>query len=195
MSDLPEPAAKALEAFATEAAASAVATDKQGQFPVAVAKSFLASGLAGLMSARDFGDSGAGLRQASAVVERVARACGSTAMIVTMHYSGVSVIEAFASPDVRKSVASGHALTTLAFSEAGSRSHFWAPVSTARREGIEIVLDAKKSWVTSANHAGLFVWSSQGTSGQGGSIWLVSRETAGIASAAPFDGLGLRGND
>ena len=30
----------------------------------------------------------------------------------------------------------GQHLSTLAFSEAGSRSHFWAPTSTARAEGM-----------------------------------------------------------
>jgi alkylation response protein AidB-like acyl-CoA dehydrogenase len=39
------------------------------------------------------------------------------------------------------------------------------------------------------------VWSSLATTGDGSSIWLVPRPTAGITSAAAFDGLGLRGND
>jgi hypothetical protein len=33
-------------------------------------------------------------------------------------------------------IAAGRHLSTLAFSEAGSRSHFWAPVSRARRTGL-----------------------------------------------------------
>jgi alkylation response protein AidB-like acyl-CoA dehydrogenase len=199
MSHLPEAAGAALETFAALVAAEADATDTSGQFPVALAKAFLASGLGGLISADAVGGQGHGIRQASEVVERIGRACGSTAMIVAMHYCGVAVIDALGGEDARRTIASGAALTTLAFSEAGSRSHFWAPLSSARREGDEVVLDASKAWVTSASHADLFVWSSQATAGAGGeggsAIWLVPRETAGIAPAAPFDGMGLRGND
>ena len=195
MSHLPEAAGAALENFAALAAAEADATDKGGQFPTALAKAFLASGLGGLISAEAVGGQGQGIRQASAVVERIGRACGSTAMIVAMHYCGVAVIEALGSDEARQAVARGAALTTLAFSEAGSRSHFWAPLSSARREGDDVVLDASKAWVTSASNADLFVWSSQATTGEGSAIWLVPRDTAGISPSAPFDGMGLRGND
>lgn len=195
MNDLPDGMAASVELFAGEAARAASDTDASGRFPIATIESFLAHGLGGLVSAAELGGCGCGIRQASAVVERIGRECGSTAMIVAMHYCGATVIEALGSTEARRRIATGEALTTLAFSEYGTRSHFWAPLSTARREGGEVVLDAKKAWVTSANHADLFVWSSQATTGEGSSIWLVERETAGIASAAPFDGMGLRGND
>lgn len=185
----------ALEKLAATTAAQAVRTDQAGAFPREAIDSFLASGLAGLLSTKDRGGMGGSLRDASKVVERLGRECGSTAMIVCMHYCGATVIEALGSDDARAAIAAGEALTTLAFSEAGSRSHFWAPVSTAARDGDEVALDARKSWVTSANQADLFVWSSQGTQGEGASIWLVPRATPGIASSAAFDGMGLRGND
>ncbi|MFM5906688.1 MAG: acyl-CoA dehydrogenase family protein [Novosphingobium sp.] len=195
MSCLPEGIAASLESFAAEVASAASTTDSAGTFPVAIAKSFLASGLGGLISASELGGAGLGVRAASAVVERVGRECGSTAMILAMHYSGATVIEAFGSDEARRRIATGAALTTLAFSEYGTRSHFWAPLSSARRDGDEVVLDAKKAWVTSASNADLYVWSSQATSCEGNSIWLVERDTPGIAPSAPFDGMGLRGND
>jgi len=185
----------ALEALAALAAQHAVETDRSGRFPAAVIAGFRASGLAGLISDAEHGGKGGSLRQACAVVERLGQECGSTAMIVAMHYSAAAVIEAFGPAEARRSVAGGDALVTLAFSEAGSRSHFWAPVSTARREGGTIVLDANKGWVTSASHADLYVWSSGATTGEGTSLWLVPRLTDGIAAAAAFDGMGLRGND
>jgi alkylation response protein AidB-like acyl-CoA dehydrogenase len=106
------------------------------------------------------------------------------------------VIEAHGAPEVRKRVAAGEDLATLAFSEAGSRSHFWAPLSTARRNGADVVLDAEKSWITSASEADLYVWSSKPLAAKGEStIWLVRRGTAGLGKPGAFDGLGLRGND
>ena len=195
MSALLQQIEPALESLAATAGEHAGETDSNGEFPSEVINAFLASDLAALVSATDRGGLGGGIREASAVVERLGRECGSTAMIVAMHYCGATVIEALGPDDARAQVASGNALTTLAFSEMGSRSHFWAPVSTASADGENVVLDARKSWVTSANHADLYIWSSQATTGEGNAIWLVPRATAGVASAAPFDGMGLRGND
>ena len=51
-------------------------------------------------------------------------------MVVCMHYCGTTVLEALAPATSGRRQHSGAHLSTLAFSEAGSRSHFWAPVST-----------------------------------------------------------------
>jgi alkylation response protein AidB-like acyl-CoA dehydrogenase len=195
MTQLPQDISASLDDLMEVVSRTAPQTDASGSFPVDAVKAFLASGLGGLTSTTEVGGKGSALREASAVVARIGQECGSTAMIVAMHYSAVAVIETFGSEDARRRIAGGQALSTLAFSEYGSRSHFWAPLSAAQRDGDMVVLDARKSWVTSANHASLFVWSSQASAGAGNSIWLVERERAGIASAAPFDGMGLRGND
>ena len=65
-------------------------------------------------------------------------------MVICMTYCGAAVIEAFGQRDARESVAHGEHLTTLAFSESGSRSHFWAPLSTAVSVNGAVRLDAKK---------------------------------------------------
>jgi alkylation response protein AidB-like acyl-CoA dehydrogenase len=114
-----------------------------------------------------------------------------------MHFCGTTVLDAFAPREVRRAAASGEHLSTLAFSEAGSRSHFWAPVSSATRADGQVTLNARKSWVTSASYATSYVWSSQPvTSGTGFStLWLVPAGTPGLQVHGSFDGLGLRGND
>ena len=170
--------------------------DKNGEFPSATVSALAKAGLLGLLNSKDVGGMGLGPREAAMVVERLARVCGSSAMVVCMHYSGAAVIEKLGSESVRKEIAAGEHLTTLAFSEAGSRSHFWAPVSSARKTDNGIQLDAKKSWVTSANHADSYVWSSGPVAAEGPStIWLVPRKSDGIQVPRPYDGLGLRGND
>jgi alkylation response protein AidB-like acyl-CoA dehydrogenase len=142
------------------------------------------------------GGRGLGLAGAALVVERIARACASTAMVVTMHYCGTAVLEKHAGVDIRRAAAKGDHLSTLAFSEAGSRSQFWAPTSTARDDGGMVRLDARKSWVTSAHHATAYVWSSRPLAADGAStIWLVAADADGISANSRFDGLGLRGND
>jgi alkylation response protein AidB-like acyl-CoA dehydrogenase len=197
VTDLPPSLDAQLDAFVDGPVATAAAkTDAAGKFPTELAAAFLSSGLGGLISAAEVGGAGGGTRAASKVVERIARQCGSTAMIVAMHYCAAAVVEAKCDVAARRSVAQGLALGTLAFSEAGSRSHFWAPVSTAERKGSQVVLNARKNWVTSANHATFYIWSSRPVAAAGPStLWLVARETPGIETTAAFDGLGLRGND
>jgi alkylation response protein AidB-like acyl-CoA dehydrogenase len=59
-----------------------------------------------------------------------------------------------------------------------------------------VLLKAEKSWVTSANHATAYVWSSRPLAADGVStIWFVPRSSDGVEIGPPFNGLGLRGND
>jgi alkylation response protein AidB-like acyl-CoA dehydrogenase len=174
---------------------AAVQVDREGAFPRAAVDALAWAGLLGLVSAREVGGGGQGLRAATEVVERLAGACGSTAMVVCMHYAATAVIEAHGPRAGREAIAAGRHLSTLAFSESGSRSHFWAPVSTATANGDTVRLDAAKSWVTSAGEADSYVWSSRPLAADGAStIWLVPADTPGLKVAGPFDGLGLRGN-
>jgi alkylation response protein AidB-like acyl-CoA dehydrogenase len=175
---------------------SAPIVDRNGVFPRESVDALKSAGLLGAISAPEVGGLGLGLRGAADIVRRVAQECGSTAMVVCMHYSGAAVLEAHANSDARRAAASGEHLSTLAFSEAGSRSHFWSPLSTARRDGDSVILDAQKSWVTSATQATAYVWSSRPLSAEGMStIWLVPSTAEGLRVHGPFEGLGLRGND
>lgn len=186
-----------IEEIATDIVAkNAAQVDQAGSFPQAAMDALRDAGLLGLISAESVGGLGQGARAAALVVERLARECASTAMVTCMHYTAAAVIEKYGADEVRKQLAHGGHLATLAFSEAGSRSHFWAPVSTATRDSGGILLNAKKSWVTSARRATLYVWSSRPVDAEGAStIWLVPSGSSGIAIAGGFDGLGLRGND
>ena len=182
------------EVIAEVVAPNAAEVDAEGTFPRAGITALGRRHLLGLLSSTDVGGLGLGLGDAAQVVRRLAASCGSTAMVVAMHYSAVAVIEAHGPEDVRRAIAHGEHLSTLAFSETGSRSQFWAPLGTARADGDGVVLDATKSWVTSAGEADSYVWTSQPVSGDGASLWLVPADAAGLKVAAPFDGLGLRGN-
>jgi len=188
---------KKIDAIATGVVAfNAEEVDRDGAFPQAAMDALAGAGLYGLISAREVGGMGCSQGAAAAVVERVAQACGSTAMVLAMHYAGAAVIEKYGPEPVRRDIAAGKHLSTLAFSEAGSRSHFWAPTSTAKATGGRVVLDAEKSWVTSAGHATAYVWSSRPVKAEGAStIWLVPADAAGLGMPRPYNGLGLRGND
>lgn len=174
----------------------AVEVDGNARFPEESIAALGEAGLLGLVSHRDVGGQGAPPSVASAVIARIAAACGSTAMITCMHYCGAAVIERHGPEELRRQVAMGVHLSTLAFSETGSRSQFWAPVSTASADGDSVILDAEKSWVTAAHQATAYVWSSRPVDAEGAStLWLVPRAADGLAVIGNFAGLGLRGND
>jgi alkylation response protein AidB-like acyl-CoA dehydrogenase len=172
----------------------ASSVDADGVFPRRAIQALGEAGVLGLTVTEPFGGGGS-LGDAADVVRRLARACGSTAMVVLMHYAAAALLDRYGGEPVRKAVGAGQHLTTLAFSEAGSRSHFWAPLSTATRTDGGIRLDARKSWVTSAGEADSYVWSSRPVAAEGPmSLWLVPADASGLSAPGAFDGLGLRGN-
>jgi alkylation response protein AidB-like acyl-CoA dehydrogenase len=183
------------EIIRTVIAPNAAGVDAQGAFPRAAIDALGRRGLLGLVSATEAGGLGLAHRAATEVVGRIAEHCGSTAMVVCMHYAASAVIEAHGPPDVRQQVARGDALASLAFSEVGSRSQFWAPMSTASRNNGSVSLSARKSWVTSAGEASYYVWSTRPMAAEGAStLWLVPSSADGLSVAGHYDGLGLRGN-
>jgi len=198
----------ALERVITDVVAPrAAATDAEGDFPQAAVAALGAAGILGLTAGPDVGGGGGGLRDAAAVVEHLAGVCGSTAMVVLMHYAATATIEAHGPNEVRQAIGAGRHLSTLAFSEAGSRAQFWAPVSTATAVSGDIpaspggadsvVLEAAKSWVTAGAEADSYVWSSRPVEPAAGpmTLWLVPSSAAGLSKqTAGFDGVGLRGN-
>ena len=176
-------------------APAAAQTDADGLFPRRQVEALAAAGLLALTVPAEFGGGGEGLRAAATVVRELGAVCGSTAMVVTMHYSATAALAAGGKADTLAAIAAGRHLSTLAFSESGSRSHFWAPLSTAKADDGEVVLDARKSWVTSAGETGSYVWSSQPLAADGPmTLWLVPAGADGLTVAGTFDGLGLRGN-
>jgi alkylation response protein AidB-like acyl-CoA dehydrogenase len=173
----------------------AATIDKEGRFPKENIAALRQAGLLALLSSKQAGGHGQGPRAAVAAAERIARDCPSTAMIYIMHNCAAAVVEAYGSEQLRQSIARDGRLATLAFSESGSRSHFWLPVSTATRSADGVRLNAAKQMITSAGNCDLYVWSSKPAASEGlSSIWAVPGDAAGLSCASGYDGLGLRGN-
>lgn len=184
------------------AAPLAAEVDRQGRFPAEAIEALSQQQFLGLCLPSAHGGQGQPARVFAAVVEELARACGSTAMIYVMHVVASQVIAASRTlsrrDELLAEMAAGGHLTTLAFSESGSRSQFWAPASKLEQNGAGYVTSARKSWVTSATHADSYVSSGQrpgAASPAESTLYLVDRRAEGIRFAGPFDGLGLRGND
>ena len=120
-------------------------TDRTGAYPRAALQALGKAGLLGLISAQEVGGLGQGHRAATLVIEEIGKHCASTAMVLCMHYAGAAVIEAYGQRAMREAIAAGRSVTTLAFSETASRSHFWAATSSATLLDDKVRLDAKKA--------------------------------------------------
>jgi alkylation response protein AidB-like acyl-CoA dehydrogenase len=183
-------------------AAHSDSVDRESRFPSEAVAGLAAHGLLGLGVPAHLGGPGGGPAEVVAAVERIASGCSSTAMVYVMHAIATQTLlagaaESGANQDVLREIAAGRHLTTLAFSEPATRSHFWAQASRAAVAGDDVIVEARKSWVTSAGHADSYV-TATGAPGSSDALvtelYLVAADAPGITVGGPFDGLGLCGN-
>jgi alkylation response protein AidB-like acyl-CoA dehydrogenase len=172
----------------------AAEVDRDARFPSETISALSEAGMLGLTVPEAAGGLGKGPVEFLDTVGAIAEACASSAMVYLMHVCAVHVIAAGGGdPSLLRSLASDANLGTLAFSERGSRSHFWAPVSQVRDGRIS----ASKSFVTSAGHAGTYVVSTRPEGADSpieSTLYAVSGQTQGLDVSDPWIGLGLRGN-
>jgi alkylation response protein AidB-like acyl-CoA dehydrogenase len=185
-----------------EIAAAAPEVDGAARFPDEALRALARDGLLALGVPAAYGGPGGGPREAAAAIEQVAGACASAAMVFLMHVVATQTLVAGSADDgplgdTLRAIARGEHLTTLAYSERGSRGHFWAQVSRARSDGDAVVLDADKSFATGASHVDSYVLAT-GAAGANDplatELYLVPGDAPGLTVPRRFDGLGLRGN-
>ncbi len=194
-------AVAAARKVASEIVAPAAArNDKEARFSTEAVEALGRAHLLGLTLPADRGGAGLGPRAFAEVVGILAEADASVAMVYMMHVCATQVLAAGKGARATAAVAeiaAGKHLSTLAFSEKGSRSHFWAPVSRAARAGGGVRITAQKSWVTSAGHAQSYVVATQQPDAKGPTdttLYLVPAGAPGVSVGPAWDGLGLRGN-
>jgi alkylation response protein AidB-like acyl-CoA dehydrogenase len=175
--------------------------DREGRWPAESIAALGQAELLGLTVPAEFGGAGEGPRTFAAVTCTLAQNCASTAMVYLMHTCAAQVITAapgFALRDlVLRSIADGRHVSTLAVSEKGSRSHFWAPLSQVQVQGGSHRLSAEKSFVTSAGQADSYVTSTRSAKAAAltdSTLYYLPKNVPGLCVGAPWDGLGLRGN-
>ncbi len=184
-------------------ASTAADVDRNARFPAEAVDALREAGLLGLGVPARFGGPGGGATELAEAIEQIAGACGTTGMVYTMHIVASQTLVATAADDTGpvadtlRAIAAGGHVTTIAYSERASRSHFWAQVSRAEAHGDGVRFDADKSWVTSAAEADSYV-AAVGAPGSTDplvtELYLLPADTAGIEVLEPFDGLGMRGN-
>jgi alkylation response protein AidB-like acyl-CoA dehydrogenase len=178
------------------------AVDASAAFPRENFDALATAGLFGLRIPTRWGGQGADVATAVMVIERLARACGSTAMCFKMHCEAVEPlwrlanaeqVEAFVRP-----VAAGKLLCTTAISESGTGSHTWVMQSYATRGGDTYDLtEVHKGWVTSSGHADLYftpVLHDKAAGSGNYTAFMIEKTAVQWTIDGPWNGLGMRAN-
>ncbi|CAN5262196.1 acyl-CoA dehydrogenase family protein [soil metagenome] len=187
-----------------EIRAGAADVDRGRRFPTAAMAALRRGGWLALAVPAAYGGPGGTAPEIARAVEKVAAACASTGIVYTMHLTATRTLLAGTDgeqdgmkAETLRAIAAGRHLSTLAYSERGTRSHFWAQLSRAVAHDGGVLLTADKTWATSAGNVDSYIVATGAVCGDGPLItelYLVPATSAGIQVRGAFDGLGLRGN-
>ena len=184
-----------------ELAPKAAEIDRTSTFPRDGLKKLAEIGLMGMGVPRDFGGSRSDTLSYLLAVEEIAKACASTAMILTDHADASSAIAAGASGDLKTkyltALARGEKLSTFAVTEPGSGCNVFNVETTARPDGEYYVVNGSKVFITSGEEAEIYVVVVRTKPDQPGpfgqSVLLVERGSSGFSFGSGYDRMGFRG--
>jgi alkylation response protein AidB-like acyl-CoA dehydrogenase len=171
-----------------------------GPHPKRIIEAAGEAGLAGVLTPRSHGGSGGSHRDFIALIEAIARADASAAVIVDVHLSvGTEPLIVFGNDDQKSRylprLASGAWLAGFALTEAAGGSDAAAVQTRAVRDGAAYVLDGSKTFITSAGDADLYIVMARTDPGTHGvSAFLVESAWPGVSAGAPFMKMGLHGS-
>ena len=180
----------------------AASIDREHRYPKEIIAALAELGLMGVFVPAACG--GAGLSQVAyaLIIEELAAACASTAIIVSAHSSLASwPILQFGTEAQKerylKPLARGAALGCFALSEPGTGSDVANLSCTVRREGKNYIINGTKNWITNGSEANtcvLFATHDATKGSRGISAFVHPLSEPGITRGKAEDKLGIRGS-
>jgi butyryl-CoA dehydrogenase len=194
---------KTAREFATnEVLPKAAEIDKEHRHPAELVKRMAELGFLGIAVPDSLGGSGMDNVSYALAMEEVARACASTAVIMSVNNSLVcDPIYRFGTPaqhdQFLKPLASGKLLGCFALSEPEAGSDAAAQKTTAVRDGDHWVINGTKNWITNgpvADVCVLFTMNDKSLGHKGITAFILPMKTKGVRCGPPDDKLGIRGS-
>jgi len=176
--------------------------DRTGAFPVEEIRQLAELGLLGVNVPASLGGSEAGCVAYALAMMELASGCAATTVAVTVTNMVAEIIVKYGTPEQAKEhvprIQSGeYLLGAFALSEPHAGSDAASIRTTARRVERGWVVNGSKQWITSGDHAGIFiVWARTRPEGgpKGLSAFLVKAGTKGLSIGKHEDKMGLRGS-
>lgn len=171
-----------------------------GPSPKRIVEAAGEAGLAGILTPEAHGGAGGSHADFIELIETVARADASCAVILDVHLSvGTEPLLVFGNDDQKSRylprLARGEWLAAFALTEAAGGSDAVAMRTRAVRDGNNYVLDGAKAFITGAGDADLYiVMARTGEGSHGISAFLVESAMPGVSTGAPLTKMGLHGS-
>jgi acyl-CoA dehydrogenase len=172
----------------------------EGPHPKRIIEAVGEAGLAGMLTPVEYGGTGGTHGDFIELIESIARADASTAVIVDVHLSvGTEPLIVFGNDDQKSRylprLASGAWLAAFALTEPAGGSDAAALQTRAVLQGDAYVLDGSKAFITSAGDADLYIVMARTAGGTRGiSAFLVESSWPGVSAGTPQGKMGLRGS-
>ncbi|MFW5967666.1 MAG: acyl-CoA dehydrogenase family protein [Persicimonas sp.] len=181
---------------------SATERDVTEEFPTEELRQMAELGLMGVNISAEYGGSDAGVVAYSLAITEVARADASVGVTMAVNNMVGEVIEAFGTEaqkeeHIPKLTSGEYTAGSFCLSEPGAGSDPSSMRTRARRTDDGWVLDGSKAWISSGEHAGVYVVWARTEMPDGGdriSAFLVDPETDGITVGKHEDKMGQRGS-
>jgi alkylation response protein AidB-like acyl-CoA dehydrogenase len=176
--------------------------DEKAEYPHDLRKLLAEQDILGLPFEEEYGGTGTGALTLNIAVEELAKACGSTALILMVQELGSLPIKLFGSEELKQRylprLASGEWTPAFALSEVEAGSDPGGMRTRAVRDGDDWVLNGEKNWITNLGIADLFVVFAvtdpeQGHS-HGISAFVVESEWPGVSVGKLEHKMGIRGS-
>jgi acyl-CoA dehydrogenase len=183
------------------AAEHADAVDTQARFPH---ETLAALREAGLMSApvpRSLGGAGCGLRELGQICAALAHGCGSSAMVLAMHYIQVACVARHSTAsgalaEFQRGIVEHQWLVASITSEVGTYGDTRSSICAVQRDGDRFVLDKDATTGSYCAHADAIAVTCRSNADAAASdqaLVLVRREDARLTQTTTWDTLGMRG--
>jgi alkylation response protein AidB-like acyl-CoA dehydrogenase len=187
---------------AERVAPRAAEIDATGEFPTDIRELFAANDLFGIPIPAEYGGLGGTFATYVRVVEEVAKACASSALMIAVQELGALGLLLSGSEEQKlrylPKICSGEWLAAYALTEAGSGSDAAGSMRTrAVRDGDAYVLDGSKIWITQGNVADLitvFAVTDPAKGAAGISAFIVEQGTPGMEVGKIEKKMGIRGS-
>ena len=177
----------------------AVKLDRDGIFPAETMQKLAELDLTGIPYPSEYGGAGADYVSYALVIEELAKACASTAVVLACHTLAAAPIMQFGTPEQKNKflpMLTGHkVLGGFALTEAGAGTDAGALTTTATLDGDYYVINGTKTFITNGDEAGLVILMAKTGPGEGTkgiSAFIVEKSVSNFVVGKHEDKMGMR---